>query len=105
MNINKNKLQCTVTGVIVSVAPKIFDQRATVYGSAELLRLNYISALGRKLLVQGESLDTIRSKYNVSEEVPRPDFSFIQKYTKWAKYRTPKQLAEAKDTNIDIKNE
>ena len=87
----KNKLQCTVTGVIVSVAPKVFDQRAQVYGSAEMLRLNYISAAGRKLLVQGESLDSIRVKYNVPEEVPRPDILFIQKYTKWAKYRVNKK--------------
>ena len=101
MNINKNKLQCTVTGIVVSVAPKVFDQRATVYGTAELLRLNYISALGRKLLVQGETLDAIRTKYNVSEEVPRPNVSFIQKYTKWAKYRTPKKPTAAKETDIN----
>lgn len=101
----KSKLQCTVTGVIVSVAPKIFDQRALVYGSAEMLRLNYISAAGRKLLVQGESLDSIRAKYNVPEEVPRPDILFIQKYTKWAKYRVSKKDIIPSVISTDTNNE
>lgn len=98
--INKNKLQCTVTGIFVSVAPKVYDKRTAVYGSPDLLKANYISALGRKLLVQGLSLDEIRAQYNVSEDVPKPSVDFITKYTRWAKYRKPKVSAPP-----DISNE
>ena len=90
IKILKNKLTCTVTGNVVSVAPKVFDQRCTKYGSAEMLRLNYISALGRKLLCLGKSVEEIRKEYNVLDNIPFPSIEFINKYTKWAKYRKPK---------------
>ena len=94
---SKNKLICTVTGAMVSVAPKVFDQRAIKYGSAELLRLNYISALGRKLLCKGKTVQEIRAEYNVAADIPFPSEETVKTYIKWAKYRTPRT-----DTNTSI---
>ena len=85
--LSKNKLTCTVTGKTVSVAPKVFDQRILKYGSAELLRANYISAEARKLLCAGSTVEEIRIKNNVSETILPPGVEFVAKYTKWAKYR------------------
>lgn len=87
---SKNKLTCTVTGVTVSVAPKVFDQRAAKYGSEEALRSNYISAKGRQLLCSGKTSAEIRAEHNVPETVPQPAAEIISKYTRWAKYRKPK---------------
>lgn len=87
---SKNKIICTVTGKTVSVAPKIFDQRAAKYGSEEQLRSNYISALGRKLLCAGQTLEEIRLNHNVAADIPFPSAETIAKYTRWAKYRKPK---------------
>jgi hypothetical protein len=86
----KNKLVCTVTGKTVSVAPKVFDQRAEKYGSVELLKSNYISALGRKLLCTGKTVEEIRKELSVPDAVPTPTTEVIAKYTRWAKYRKPK---------------
>lgn len=91
----RNKLTCTVTGKVVSVAPKVFDQRATKYGSQENLRLNYISALGRKLLCAGKTVDQVRVEFNVDSSVPVPAATYVEKYTKWAKYRNKQ---DTKDT-------
>lgn len=88
--LSKNKLICTVTGKTVSVAPKVFDTRAAKYGSVEILKNNYISALGRKLLCAGKTLEQIRAELFVPETVPLPSAEFIAKYTRWAKYRKPK---------------
>lgn len=88
----KNKLICTVTGVTVSVAPKVFDQRAAKYGSEEVLRANYISARGRQLLCSGKTVAELRAEYNVSAEVPVPASEVVSKYTRWAKYRKPKTV-------------
>lgn len=85
--LSKNKLTCTVTGKTVSVAPKVFDQRVLKYGSAELLRSNYISAEARKLLCAGNTVEEIRAKNNVSETISPPSQEFVTKHTKWAKYR------------------
>jgi hypothetical protein len=85
----KNKLICTVTGISVRCAPKVFDQRAAKYGSNENLVNNYISALGRKLLCQGKTVEDIRKEYNVNN-VPLPSADVVAKYTRWAKYRKPK---------------
>jgi hypothetical protein len=90
INFSKNKLICTVTGNTVSVAPKVFDQRAAKYGSPENLRLNYISALGRKLLCTGKTVEEIRTEYNVSTTIPFPSEEIIKKYTRWARFRKPK---------------
>lgn len=94
---NKNKLTCTVTGKTVGVAPKIFDQRSAKYGSAEALRLNYISALGRTLLCQGKTVDEIRTEFNVDTSVPIPSADTISKYTRWAKYRFPRPTINQPD--------
>ena len=86
----KNQLVCTVTGKTVSVAPKVFDVRAAVYGSIEALKNNYISALGRRMLCSGKTLEDIRKDLSVPESVPTPSAETILKYTRWAKYRKPK---------------
>lgn len=86
----KNRLICTVTGKTVSVAPKVFDARAITYGSADILKSNYISALGRKLLCTGKTVEEIRKELYVPDTVPVPGQEFIAKYTRWAKYRKPK---------------
>ena len=96
--LSKNKLICTVTGNTVSVAPKVFDQRAAKYGSPENLRLNYISALGRKLLCTGKTAQEIRTEYNVTDAVPFPSEEIIKKYTRWARFRKPKNTLIAEDT-------
>jgi hypothetical protein len=97
INLAKNKLICTVTGITVSVAPKVFDQRAIKYGSAENLRLNYISALGRKLLCTGKTVQEIRLEYNVTNAVPLPSEEIVKKYIKWARFRTPKNNLKTQD--------
>lgn len=86
----KNKLTCTITGAIVSVAPKVFVQRALKYGSEESLKNNYISARGRQLLCTGKTVAELRAEYNVSDAVPVPSSEIVEKYTRWAKYRKPK---------------
>lgn len=96
MYMSKNKLICTVTGKTVSVAPKIFDQRATKYGSEDVLRLNYISALGRKLLCTGKTVSEIRQELSVPDAVPVPSAEIVTKYTRWARYRKPKTNNENK---------
>lgn len=96
-NIVKNQLVCTVTGKTVSVAPKVFDARAIVYGSVEALRNNYISALGRKLLCSGKTIEDLRKELLVPEAVPTPSAEIVAKYTKWAKYRKPKPTNECEN--------
>jgi hypothetical protein len=96
----KNQLVCTVTGKTVSVAPKVFDQRAAKYGSADVLKSNYISALGRKLLCAGKTVDEIRKELVVPESVPVPSQEVVLKYTRWAKYRKPKTSNERQDQAI-----
>lgn len=105
MNLNKNKLICTVTGKLVSVAPKVFDQRAAKYGSEELLRANYVSALGRRILCTGKPVSQIREELAVPATVPIPSEETIAKHTRWAKYRSPKisnenntQASETRDS-------
>lgn len=97
--LSKNKLTCTVTGKTVSVAPKVFDQRAAKYGTPETLRLNYISALGRKLLCAGKTVQDIRAEYNVSSAIPFPSEEIIKKYTKWARFRQPKNNTTANNSS------
>lgn len=103
---SKNKLTCTVTGLTVSVAPKVFDARATKFNSdpvvaESLLRSNYISALGRQLLRTGKTVEEIRAQYNVSVEVPLPSIEIVAKHIRWAKYRKPK----TEQTTVEASNE
>ena len=94
IKILKSKLVCTVTGKTVSVAPKVFDQRVAKYGSIEQLKNNYISALGRKLLCTGKTVEDIRKELSVPDAVPSPTAETVQRYTRWAKYRKPKTTNE-----------
>ena len=103
MQLSKNKLICTVTGKTVSVAPKVFDQRAVKYGTSENLRLNYISALGRKLLCTGKTVQEIRTEYNVCSDIPFPSEEIIKKYTKWVSFRQPKNTTVT--SNLSTPNE
>jgi len=100
----KNKLVCTVTGKTVSVAPKVFDERAVKYGSAEILRQNYICTIGRKLLCLDKTVADIRAEFNVPDSVPQPSAAIVLKYIKWAKYRnktaTNTALEDIKNNNI-----
>lgn len=91
---SNNRLICTVTGKSVSVAPKVFAQRAAKYGSEEYLKSNYISALGRKLLCTGKTVQEIRQELAVPAAVPEPATEIVSKYTRWAKYRKPKNNNE-----------
>lgn len=93
---SKNNLICTVTGKTVSVAPKVFDERALKWGSAENLRANYISSTGRKLLCLGKTVKEIREEYLVPDSVPYPSEVFVTKHTRWAKYRVLKNVNENK---------
>lgn len=98
IHIIKNKLTCTLTGKIVSVAPKVFDQRALKYGSIDNLKSNYISKLGRELLREGKTSAEIRHMFNVTD-IPAPAEVYIQKHTRWIKYRKPKILSNNDNTN------
>ena len=93
----KNKLICTVTGISVRCAPKVFEQRAAKYGSTENLINNYISALGRKLLCQGKTVEELRAEYNVIN-IPTPSAEIVAKYTRWAKYRKIKNTVYEEET-------
>lgn len=90
-NINKNRITCTLTGKVVRVAPRTFDQRAAKFGGVDLLIANYVSAEGRSLLREGLSVADIRSKYNVPESITPPAISVIERYTRWAKYSRKSQ--------------
>jgi len=98
--LSKNKITCTVTGVTVSVAPKVFDARALKFGSADLLRNNYIGSVARKLLCSGRTVDEIRAQYNVPDTVSKPSAEVILKYTKWAKYRKTNLTQEIISTEV-----
>ncbi len=82
--LNKNKITCVLTGIVVRVAPQTFDERAQRYGGVDNLLSNYICAEGRKLLRDGKTVDEIRTQYNVSEDVPMPSQEIITKHTKWS---------------------
>lgn len=84
--INKNKLTCVLTGIVVRVAPQTFDERAARYGGVESLLANYVCAEGRKLLREGKTPEEIRGQYNISTEVPLPSIETLNRHTRWSTY-------------------
>lgn len=61
------KLKCIVSGKEVNVSPKVFQDRATKYGvDAENLKTGYVSRESKRLLREGNTVDSIRQTSGIT---------------------------------------
>ena len=90
---------CIVTGEAKYMPPGMLKKKISKFGTANEFAKHYVSMPARKLLKSGLSVDQVRERLNVTDELPDVDLQILLrlKLVKINKRKGNKELQEAKE--------
>lgn len=108
---SKTKMQCVVSGKVVSVRPDIYNQRVEKFGSEEVMLKSYISSESKRLLREGKSVDEIRTMANTMNDKSLQSASELEtailrvmKTPPKVKLPSEPKIKKAKTVDVDVES-
>lgn len=90
-------LKCIVTGWEKYFTPKLMAKRISKFGTETQVQLHYICMDAKRLLKQGLTVDEIREKLGITENLPKVNLQILSRLKLLKKPKSQKKLKAAEE--------